>query len=103
MKIDEYVALAVATMLTGIVSGIGGAMAWFKKSKEVLHTRINKVKTQVETFADLKAGHDVRLERVETCQENTSEWLKELKAGQALINEKIDNFYRDVMSAIGKT
>lgn len=114
MKDIEGYALAVfAGLLASAFTGIGAAMAWFRGSKQKIHERINgvkddmeatieRVRKNVEKVADSKASHDVRLERVETCQENTSASLVKLEAGQKGINEKIDNFYRDVMTALAK-
>lgn len=102
MKTEDYVLAIFAAGMSSIFAGIGAAMAWFKGSKKLLHMRIDAVKLEVERVAALKAEHDVRLERVETCQENTSITLSELKVGQKEIYEKLDDHYRDVMQALSK-
>ena len=98
--IEDYVLATIAVIVTSILSGIGAAMAWFTGSKKLLHLRIDGVKADLDRVAQQKASHDVRLERVETCQENTSAALSELKSGQSKINEKLDEHYRDMMQAL---
>lgn len=78
-------------------------MAWFNGSKRNIYRRIDGVEEENNRIKAAKAEADVRMERVETCQENTAVQLTELKAGQERINEKIDGLYRDVMQAIAKS
>lgn len=78
-------------------------MAWFNGSKRNIYRRIDGVEEENNKIRQAKAEADVRMERVETCQENTALQLTELKAGQERINEKIDGFYRDVMQTLTNT
>lgn len=98
--VEDWAGALMASIFTGLMAGIGGAMAWFKGSKAKIHLRIDEVEGKVDAFQEQKATHDVRLERVETCQENTSVSLTDLKEGQKALHEKMDNLSSDIIKAI---
>lgn len=65
---------------TAIVSGIGGAMAWFSSSKRRMHGRINSLEAAMILWNEKHAVHTTEIAVVQTCQENTAKQLE-------LINE----------------
>ena len=56
---------------TAIISGIGGAMAWFASSKRELQRRLTLVEDEMN-------GHKTNLAVLQTCQENTEKRLDEI-------------------------
>ena len=60
-----------AVVSAGILSGVGGAMAWFNSSKKDIHRRL-------ESVEDSMSGHHTNLAVLQSCQENTEKRLDEI-------------------------
>lgn len=60
-----------SVVAAGILSGVGGAMAWFNSSKKELYRRVADMECTMN-------GHVTHLAVLETCQENTQKRLEEI-------------------------
>ena len=68
----------------GLLSGIGGAMAWFRGEKRKLNDRVQKVE-------ELCTGQQTQLTVLRICQENTQERLEEIGQNSRDTNEKLSD------------
>jgi signal transduction histidine kinase len=84
LSVGDWIQLVLGTVFSALVVGIGGAMAWFSKTKAAMLTRIDMVE-QVNNFqateiAVLKANH-----------EHLSEELTDIKETTRDTNRKLDD------------
>lgn len=72
LDFGDYLAAAVVS----VIAGVSGAMAWFNNSRQHIYDRLITVETNMKEWDKLNAAHNVQLERVKTCQENTARQLE---------------------------
>lgn len=65
-----------SVVATAIVSGIGGAMAWFASSKRDLYKKFAALEDNMKGFDAMHADHNTSLAVLQTCQRNTEERLE---------------------------
>ena len=85
--------------VTSMLAGMGGAMAWFNKSKQELLTRMTNIdgpKGRMACYEESHALLDKQIAVVETCQENTANTLVELKALHKDMNRKLDDVLKEI-------
>lgn len=86
----------LAVTVTSSIAGMGGAMAWFNKSKQELHTRMTEMECKMEGFTEMHAEHNTQLAVIENCQMNTASTLFELKGLHADMNKKLDDVLKEI-------
>ena len=75
----------------GVLSGIGGAMAWFRGEKKLIHARMEKLEGDMQGYTEGHRDHTTQLAVIESCQRNTERRLDELtEMGHAAL-EKLDS------------
>lgn len=60
-----------SVVATALLSGVGGAMAWFNSTKKDIHRRLHSMETSM-------TDHHTNLAVLQTCQENTEKRLDEI-------------------------
>ena len=89
-----------AVVATGIVSGIGGAMAWFNSSKHRLHTRMTEMEQTMGTWNEKHAHHSTDIAVVQTCQENTAKQLELIGITTRDTNENLKELSQTVTQVL---
>ena len=74
---------------TAIISGIGGAMAWFNYNKRQLNERMEHMEDQMKTWQEKQATHTTSLAVLQTCQENTERQLEQISETTRDTNENL--------------
>lgn len=97
----QVILIIIGAIVTGVVAGIGSAMVWFKGSKIRIYGRLEKAEgkmellerelhSRVDVVERTHSEHNVRMERVETCQENTARELANINIATRDIVKKVD-------------
>lgn len=89
LSLSDWLQLILGTVLTAIVGGIGGAMAWFSKTKAIMMDRLE----EVEKMNNVQST-DIAVLKMQ--QEHTNEQLSDIRETTRDTNRKVD----DVLLAI---
>ena len=74
----------------GVLSGIGGAMAWFRGEKKLIYARMEKLEGDMQCYTEGHRAHTTQLAVIESCQRNTERRLDELTEMGHLALDKLD-------------
>ena len=85
LDLDDWFAVVVAAL----VSGVGGAMAWFNSSKRKMHERIDLLESNMREWDDRHADHNTQLAVLTTCQSNTVKQLEQISESTLEINRDV--------------
>jgi ABC-type nickel/cobalt efflux system permease component RcnA len=89
-----------AVVATALVSGIGGAMAWFNSSKKRMDARMDFLEADMRKWDESHAKHSTDIAVMETCQENTEKHLADIGLTTRDTNEKIEVLSRTVTQVL---
>ena len=93
-----------SAILAGIVSGISGAMAWFRRSKAAIHQRINDVedamRLKIQEVEDITHIHTTDLAVVKTNQTNHLDRLDLIQEMTRDTNQKVDALARTLTDVL---
>jgi len=64
-----------SVVVAAVLSGMAGAMGWFRGSKKDLESRMLEVETDMRNWDKANADHQTQLAVLQTCQSNTQERL----------------------------
>jgi hypothetical protein len=82
-----------SVVATAILSGVGGAMAWFNSTKKEINRRL-------ESVEDSMSGHDTNLAVLQTCQENTEKRLDEIGETTRDTNQSLKDLSQTMTQAL---
>ncbi len=86
-----------AAIVTGIIAGIGGAMAWFNGSKRDLNARMGEIDDKLEKHEKLDADrHETQMIAMTTVQLNEQFTRKTLQSVQEQIKESAEQGAQEV-------
>ena len=78
---------------TALVTGIGGAMAWFNRSKRDIYTKL-------ESMEDTVKDHATNLAVLQTSQENTEHRLEEIVETTRDTNHTVKELGQTIMQLL---
>ena len=91
-------------ILESVVSGILGAMGWFRYKHAELYTRLKVVEelmsTHVLESTKDYGHHDTQIAVIQTCQEETKRRLEGIEENTRDTNSKLDTLIRDVLQVL---
>lgn len=96
LDFSDWFAVAVAAL----ISGVGGAMAWFSASTTRMTTRLDTMEADMEQWDQKHATHDTDIAVVKTCQENTARQLEEIRVTTRDTNENLKALSQTVTQAL---
>lgn len=79
----------IGLIVTCLIAGAGGAMAFFRRGTQKLNDRIDLVEEDMKEWDKLHAEHNTQLAVVKTCQENTQERLEQIDETTRDTNQSI--------------
>ena len=85
---------------TALVSGIGGAMAWFNSSNNKRDARMDFLEADMRNWDAAHADHKTQLAVIQNCQKNTENNLEAISLTTRDTNEKIEVLNQTVMKAL---
>ena len=89
-----------SVVATAIVSGVAGAMAFFRQSNAKRDARSEQVRVEMAEWDKQQATHTTQLAVLTNCQENTSEALTEIKATTRDTNEALKELSTTLTQAL---
>jgi ABC-type Zn2+ transport system substrate-binding protein/surface adhesin len=87
-------------VVAGIISGLGGAMAWFNSSNNKLHARLDIMEADMRQWDEKHAAHATEIAVVQTCQENTAQQLEAISATTRDTNENLKELSQTVTQVL---
>ena len=79
----------LAATVTGVVAGVGGAMAWFAGSKNKLTARMDAQEVRMNIHTEKHFSHETQLAVIHTNQDHLSHRLDEIRECTRDTNDKI--------------
>jgi chromosome segregation ATPase len=92
-----------AVVTTGLVTGIGGAMAWFSHQTKKMDERMGQVEENAEKWDARHAEHVTQLAVIHTNQDHMTERLDEIRTAANSTNEKLDELAGNIVKVLMST
>jgi hypothetical protein len=96
LDFSDWFSVVVASLLTGM----GGAMAWFSGSKRRMHTKIAVVEEAMSLWHERHAKHSTDIAVIQTCQENTAQQLEAISVTTRDTNENLKELGQTVTQVL---
>ena len=85
---------------TALVSGVGGAMAWFNSSNNKRDARMDFLEADMRKWDESHAKHSTEIAVMETCQENTARQLESIGQTTRDTNENLKELSQTVTQVL---
>jgi hypothetical protein len=85
---------------TALVSGVGGAMAWFNSSNNKRDARMDFLEADMRNWDAAHAKHSTDIAVIETCQEATAKHLESIWQTTRDTNENLKELSQTVTQVL---